>query len=177
MDESINYICEKIKSARKIIFILYVFIAHLYYCCHQVEFLNLPRARFQLFDMNGKLSGFWLSSLFVTSWLIRQMWNKIRLEYSHNLTRSIVLCFIGLCDWDVFFEWRIRGKPLEFNFKLKNWLERCNGSFAGLTPLMLTAQLGNEEIARVLIGKGANVSATNENGDSALTLAALHSKH
>lgn len=49
--------------------------------------------------------------------------------------------------------------------------------FSGYTPLLMAAAIGNEEIARILIEKGANVNATNDNGDSALTLAAMTSKN
>lgn len=42
---------------------------------------------------------------------------------------------------------------------------------------MKSAKIGNEEIAQVLITKGANLNASNDIGDSALILAALNSKN
>lgn len=48
--------------------------------------------------------------------------------------------------------------------------------FAGFTPLLRAAIVGNEEIARILVEKGAHINATNTNGDSALNLAAISSK-
>lgn len=42
---------------------------------------------------------------------------------------------------------------------------------------MTSANVGNEEIARILIEKGANVNATNDDKDSALTMAAMSSKN
>lgn len=50
-------------------------------------------------------------------------------------------------------------------------------SFAGFTPLMRSAIIGDGEITRALIENGANVNATNNDGDSALMVAALNSKH
>lgn len=59
-------------------------------------------------------------------------------------------------------------------FKLKT--KSKNLVFAGFTPLMKAADVGNEEIARILIEKRANVNAINNNGDSALILAVINSK-
>lgn len=42
---------------------------------------------------------------------------------------------------------------------------------------MMSAVIGNEEIARILIEKGAIVNAANDNGDLALNLAAAFSKN
>lgn len=50
-------------------------------------------------------------------------------------------------------------------------------SFAGFTPLLKSASVGNEEIIRTLIENRTNVNATNDDGDSALTLAARSSKN
>lgn len=50
-------------------------------------------------------------------------------------------------------------------------------AFAGFTPLMKSAVIGNEEFARRLVEKRANVNATNDDGDSALNLAAKSSKN
>lgn len=49
--------------------------------------------------------------------------------------------------------------------------------FSGFTPLLKSLQIGNEKIAQILIENGANVNATNDDGDSALNLAALSSKY
>lgn len=49
--------------------------------------------------------------------------------------------------------------------------------FSGFTPLLRSASIGNEQIARFLIEMGANVNATNDDGDSALNLAAKNSKN
>lgn len=61
--------------------------------------------------------------------------------------------------------------------QLKFILNKEKSIFAGYTPLMTSANVGNEEIARILIEKGANVNATNDDKDSALTMAAMGSKN
>lgn len=50
-------------------------------------------------------------------------------------------------------------------------------SFIGFTPLLKSVNVGNEEIAQMLIEKGANLNATNNYGDSALHLAAKSGKN
>lgn len=50
-------------------------------------------------------------------------------------------------------------------------------TFAGFTPLLVSASTGNKKILRILIEKGANVNATTDDGDSALNFAARRSKN
>lgn len=49
--------------------------------------------------------------------------------------------------------------------------------FSGFTPLLIAANIGNEKVVETLIQKGANINATNDDGDSALNLAAKNSKN
>lgn len=69
------------------------------------------------------------------------------------------------------------------NFFLKNLIDlnvkrnERKLRLAGFTPLLRSANIGNEKIARILIEKGANVNARNDDGDSALSLAAKKGKN
>lgn len=55
----------------------------------------------------------------------------------------------------------------------------CNNGRNGKTPLSMAACIGNQKIVEILIERGANINATNNDGDSALNLAAevLNDKH
>lgn len=50
-------------------------------------------------------------------------------------------------------------------------------AFAGFTPLLRSVRFGNAEIIRIFIENGANVNAINDDGESALNLAAKNSKN
>lgn len=52
-----------------------------------------------------------------------------------------------------------------------------NSLFTGFTPLLMAARIGNEGIFRFLIEKGAYQNATNNIGNSALSLAIESSKY
>lgn len=50
-------------------------------------------------------------------------------------------------------------------------------AFVGFTPLLRSANMGNEKIFQILMEKGANRNATLYDGDSALNLAVKNSKN
>lgn len=60
----------------------------------------------------------------------------------------------------------------KMNWKRMQWAE--NLVFAGFTPLMMAANVGNVFFVKLLLRQGylSNVNATNDDGDSALNLAA-----
>lgn len=58
-------------------------------------------------------------------------------------------------------------------FSSKNTITfHISSTFIGFTPLHKATKVGDEDIVHYLILKGANVNATNDDGDLALNLAA-----